>query len=74
MVNQREEITFMQARIIRLFIKKYSLPMEKVISTLKSASVLEYIEKCYNIFHCEGDNAVFEDVCQYLKNKGVTVG
>ena len=33
--------------------------------------VLEYIEKGYGIFHCEGDEAVLEDIEEFLDGKGI---
>lgn len=34
----------------------------------KEADVLGYIEKCYGIFHCEGDEAVLEDITEFANN------
>ncbi|WP_244995384.1 DUF3791 domain-containing protein [Blautia wexlerae] len=39
----------------------------------KEADVLGYIEKCYGIFHCEGDEAVLEDITEFLKGKGIEI-
>ena len=39
----------------------------------KEADVLGYIEKCYGIFHCEGDEAVLEDVTEFLHGKGIEI-
>lgn len=56
------EITFMQVRIIRLALEYWNLPIEKIMEIFKDGKVLEYIETGYGIFHCEGDEAVFEDI------------
>ncbi|WP_448783795.1 DUF3791 domain-containing protein [Blautia sp.] len=40
---------------------------------LKKADVLGYIEKCYGIFHCEGDEAVLEEIMEFLKGKGIEI-
>lgn len=32
--------------------------------------VLKFIEDCYDVFHMEGDYAVFDDIKILLKNKG----
>ena len=37
----------------------------------KKADVLEYIENGYGIFHCEGDEAVLEDITEFLNRKGI---
>ena len=39
----------------------------------KNFDVLKYIRECFGIFHVEGDEAVFEDVKEYLKIKGAVV-
>ena len=36
-------------------------------------ALLGYIEKGYGIFHCEGDEAVLEDITELLEKKGVKV-
>ena len=32
--------------------------------------VFEYIRDCFGIFHAEGDEAVWEDLIPYLRNRG----
>ena len=64
-MNEKTEIIFMQTRLIRLAAKN-------IINLFKKADVLDYIESGYGIFHCEGDEAVLEDVSEYLKRKGVS--
>lgn len=72
-MSEKEEITFMQTRIIRLASEKWKLPVDKIVDIFSKAAVLEYIEKCYGIFHCEGDDVVLEEVAEYLEKKGVKV-
>lgn len=64
------EITFMQTRLIRLASEEWQLPVEKVIHTFKKYGVLGYIEIGYGIFSCEGDEAVLDDITDFLKRKG----
>lgn len=72
-MSEKEEITFMQTRIIRLASEEWKLPVDKIVDIFSEAAVLEYIEKCYGIFHCEGDDVVLEEVAEYLEKKGVKV-
>ena len=60
-MSEKTEITFMQTRLIRLASEEWHLPVEQIIHLFKEADVLGYIEKCYGIFHCEGDEAVLEE-------------
>lgn len=70
-MNEKTEIIFMQTRLIRLAAQMWKIPIERIIKLFKKADVLDYIESGYGIFHCEGDEAVLEDVSEYLKRKGV---
>ena len=70
-MSEKTEITFMQTRLIRLASEEWHLPVEQIIHLFKEADVLGYIEKCYGIFHCEGDEAVLEDITEFLQGKGI---
>lgn len=72
-MSEKEEILFMQTRIIRLASEEWHLPIDKIIDLFKKVDVLGYIEKGYGIFHCEGDEAVLEDITEFLKGKGVAI-
>ena len=72
-MSEKTEITFMQTRLIRLASEEWNLPVETIIELLNKADVLGYIEKCYGIFHCEGDEAVLEDITEFLEKKGMKV-
>ena len=52
----------MQTRIIRLASEEWHLSIEKIIEIFDKVDVLGYIETGYGIFHCEGDEAVLEDI------------
>ena len=67
-MSEKTEITFMQTRLIRLASEEWHLPVEQIIHLFKEADVLGYIEKCYGIFHCEGDEAVLEDITELANN------
>ena len=60
-MSEKTEITFMQTRLIRL------------AHLFKEVDVLGYIEKCYGTFHCEGDEAVLEDITEFLQRKGIEI-
>lgn len=67
-MSEKTEITFMQTRLIRLASEEWHLAVEQIIHLFKEADVLGYIEKCYGIFHCEGDEAVLEDITEFANN------
>lgn len=68
-MSEKSEITFMQARIVRLASEEWHLSIDKVIELFQEVDVLGYIEKCYGIFHCEGDEAVLEDIAEFIEIK-----
>lgn len=72
-MSEKTEILFMQTRLIRLASEEWHLPIEKIIDLFKKVDVFGYIEKGYGIFHCEGDEAVLEDVTEFLKRKGIKI-
>ena len=69
-MSERMQIVFMQTRIARLASEKWNLPIAKIGAIFKKYDVFGYIEKGFGIFHCEGDEAVFYDVSDYLTRKG----
>ena len=70
-MSEKAEVTFMQTRLIRLASEEWHLSIEQIIDLFKKADVLEYIEKGYGIFHCEGDEVVLEDITEFLNRKGI---
>ena len=72
-MNEKVEIIFMQTRLIRLASEEWRLPIERIIDLFKKVDVLGYIEKGYGIFHCEGDDAVLEDITEFLDRKGIKI-
>lgn len=72
-MSEKSQIIFMQTRIIRLASEKWHLSIDRIIELFKKVDVFGYIEIGYGIFHCEGDEAVLEDISELLKRKGIKV-
>lgn len=72
-MSEKTEITFMQTRLIRLASEEWNLLIEKIIDLFKKVDIFGYIEKGYGIFHCEGDEAVLEDITEFLQGKGIKI-
>ncbi|SFN91585.1 Protein of unknown function [Pseudobutyrivibrio sp. UC1225] len=73
MADEKFQMTFMEARIVRLASYRWNLPVEKIIDLFRKVDVLGYIETGFGIFHCEGDETVLDDVEKYLIRKGVNL-
>lgn len=69
-MNERQQITYMQVRIVRMAAERWRKSLAEVTELFDRYSVLEYIEENFGLLHLEGDEAVFEDVCGYLHNRG----
>ena len=72
-MDERQQITYMQIRIVRMASENWHRSLAEVTLLFDRYSVLEYIEDNFGLLHLEGDEAIFEDVCGYLRNKGVTI-
>lgn len=72
-MNENQQITYMQARLVRLASEEWDMSIKAVASLFAEFGVLSYIRECFGIFHVEGDNAVLDDIVDYLHNKGVDV-
>ena len=72
-MGDKAEITFMQTRMIRLASEEWQLPIDRIVEIFRKMNVFSYIEKGYGIFHCEGDEAVLDDIGEFLARKGLNV-
>ncbi|HBA46720.1 MAG TPA: hypothetical protein DCZ91_02750 [Lachnospiraceae bacterium] len=72
-MNDNQQITYMQARLIRLASREWNIPVKKVVSMFAEFDVLKFIRECFGIFHIEGDYAVLDDIMSYLHNRGVEI-
>ncbi len=60
----------MKIRLIRLHAEKTDGNIQKAASDLLRLGVLDYIDDNFELFHMQGDEAVYEDVCNFIKNNG----
>ena len=72
-MSEKLEITFMQTRLIRLASEEWHLSIEQIVDLFKKLDILGYIEMGYGSFHCVLDEAVLEDIAEFLDRKGVKV-
>ncbi len=72
-MNEQQQILFMQVRIIRMASERFGISLKEAAELFKKFEVLSYIRVGWGIFHTEGDEAVFVDVKQFLKNKGANI-
>lgn len=70
-MSEKSQILFMQTRLIRLASEVWNMPIEKILNIFEQYNILDYIEVGYGIFHCEGDEAVLDDITELLERKGM---
>ncbi len=68
-MNEKTQILFMQTRLLRLASDKWNMSLTSVLDLFKKYKILEYIDDAFGIFHCEGDEAVLEDIEQLMDRK-----
>ena len=72
-MSEKQQILFMQIRILRMMSEKYSISLKQAAELFGQYNVLSFIREGYGIFHVEGDEAVFEEVKNFLQSKGAAV-
>ncbi len=72
-MNEELQILYMQARLVRLASEKWNKPFYEVNDIFKEKNVYHYIAELWGIFHVEGDEAVFDDIEEYLRAKGTKI-
>ena len=72
-MEEKRQILFMQVRLLKMASEKFKLSLADTARLFKKYDVLQYIRKCYGLFHLEGDLAIFEDVKEYLIIRGAKI-
>jgi len=72
-MDEKLQILYMQMRIVRMAARKWKTTIAHVARFFDENGVFKYIENFFGVFHVEGDLAVFNDIINYLKNKGADV-
>ncbi len=72
-MTENDQILFMQIRLIRMMAEKNNLTLKQSAELFDKFNVLPFIREGFGIFHVEGDEAVFDEVIQFLKAKGAVL-
>jgi len=65
-VGTSEQILYMQVRIARMLSQRRGLTLSQAAGLLETSGGFAYIEDSWGLFHVEGDEAVYDDVCAFL--------
>jgi hypothetical protein len=72
-MDENTQALFMQARICHLASQRWDTSLKDAVSTLLESGALAFIGDCFDYFHLQGDDAVLDDVEDYLASQGVVV-
>ncbi len=72
-MSEKMQIVFMQTRLVRLASEKWNTTVCKANDIFTKYKIFKFIEECFDVFHMEGDEAVFEDIVLLLHNKEVDI-
>jgi hypothetical protein len=72
-MSEKSEIVFMQVRLLRLASEKWHTTIQKASRVFEKYEILKFVEDCYDVFHTEGDEAVFDEISVVLNHKGVDI-
>ncbi len=72
-MDEKLQILYMQMRLVRMAARKWKTTIARAARFFDENGVFKYIEDFFGVFHVEGDLAVFNDIINYLKNKGADV-
>ena len=73
-MDEETQAVFMQVRIARLAADRWGMSLADAVGLMARHGALAYVGDCFDYFHLEGDEAVLDDVEEYLAERGVVVG
>ena len=69
-MGEREQILYMQIRLLQMAVERWERPRDEVARLFGKYGLAKLIETCFDIYHTEGDECVYEDIMTLLRNKG----
>lgn len=70
-MSERNQMIHMLVRVARLASKRWRMTLAQAATILGDADAFGYISRNFGLFHMEGDEAVLDDVEEYLAGRGV---
>lgn len=70
-VNNRQQITYMQVRLTRMAAERWHLSLADAARLFAENHVYEYVRDGFGVFHVQGDIANLDDIDMYLHGRGV---
>ncbi|MDO4796603.1 MAG: DUF3791 domain-containing protein [Coriobacteriales bacterium] len=71
-MSEEAQVVNMLVRISRLAAARWGLTLEQVMQVFAPTDALGYVARNFALLHMEGDDAVLDDVEEYLAARGVS--
>ena len=68
---EESQMINMLVRVSRLAARRWGMSLAQVMRVFVPADALGYVQRNFALFHMEGDDAVLDDVEEYLAARGV---
>lgn len=65
-MDEKSQIIFMQTRLVRRASEKLGVSIQDASRLFDKYQVFHFIKECFGIFHMEGDDAILEDIAEFL--------
>ena len=72
-MGEAEQILYMQVRLFRMFAELFNKTLRQTAELFERYNVLAFIKDGFEIFHVEGDEAVFQETKEFLESKGAAL-
>ena len=72
-MSEKSQIVFMQVRVLRLAAEEWKTTIQKASEVFDQYNFFKFIEECFDVFHMEGDYAVFDEIQTVLRCKEVDI-
>lgn len=71
-MSEESQMIHMLVRITRLAAKRWHMKLSHAATFLGTSGALGYVARNFALFHMEGDDAVLDDMEDYLAMRGMT--
>lgn len=69
-MGEQEQLIYMQTRLMRMAMERLNMTPAEVSVLFERYGLAEFIEENFDLYHTEGDEAVYADLMTILKKKG----
>ena len=72
-MREYEQILYMQTRIMQMSSERWNMSIKQIAGLFDRYGIANMIEEDFDLYHTEGDEALYADIVTLLKNQGVDI-